>query len=394
VAGREAFLLDPQIVYLNHGSYGACPRPVFEQYQAWQCELEREPVDFLTRRLAGLLAEARAALAAYVNADPDHLVFVPNATHAVNVIARSLDLRPGDEVLATDLEYGACDLAWEYVCARARARYVRAPIPLPLARPSQVVDAVCERLGDRTRALFVSHVTSDTALVLPVEELVRRARDAGVVTIIDGAHGPGQLPLDLPRLGADVYAGNCHKWLCAPKGSGFLHVRPELQQSIDALVIGWGYGDGSTFVVRHEDQTTHDPAAYLSVPTAIEWVKENGTSERCRALTAEAQRWLIDLDGVEALSTPDFLAQMVAVRVPTNDSAALEQRLRNHAIEVPVTARKTTPLLRVSIAPYNSRLDLDRLLEALPPLLRADSERRTGRRPDSNRGRLQNGDLA
>ena len=374
---KRDFLLDPRVVYLNHGSYGACPRPVFERYQQWQKELEREPVDFLTRRLPGLLAEARASLAAYVGADADHLVFVPNATHAVNVVAWSLHLHEGDEVLATDLEYGACDLAWERICARAGATYVRAPIPLPLERPSQVVDAVSERLGERTRALFVSHVTSETALVLPVEELVRRGRDAGVVTIVDGAHAPGQLPLDLDRLGADAYAGNCHKWLCAPKGAGFLHVRAELQDAIDALVIGWGYGDGSAFVARHEDQSTRDPAAYLSVATAIEWVQRNGAGDRCRALTLDARRRLTELDGVEALSTPDFLAQMVAVQVPADDAAALERLLRTeHAIEVPVHARKTAPLLRVSVAPYNDESDLERLLEALPPLLNGDSSSR------------------
>jgi isopenicillin-N epimerase len=363
---REPFLLDPDVVYLNHGSYGACPRPVFERYQAWQRELEREPVDFLSRRLPGLLADARGALAAYVGADADDLVFVPNATHGLNAAARSLDLRPGDEVLATNLEYGACDLMWEHLCARAGARYVRAQIPLPLEQPSQVVDAVFERLSDRTRALFVSHVTSETALVLPVAELVLRGREAGVMTIVDGAHGPGQLSLDLDRLGADVYSGNCHKWLGAPKGAGFLHVRRELQDAVDALVISWGYGDDSTFVDRHERQATRDPAAYLTVPAAIEWMQRNGDGERCRALTAEAQRRLTELGGVEPLSTPEFLAQMVAVRVPTDDADALQARLRNeHAIEVPVKARKTEPLLRVSIAPYNDESDLDRLLEAL-----------------------------
>ncbi|HEV3478330.1 MAG TPA: aminotransferase class V-fold PLP-dependent enzyme [Gaiellaceae bacterium] len=368
---REPFLLDPHVVYLNHGSYGACPRPVFERYQAWQRELEREPVDFLSRRLPGLFAEARTSLASYVGADPDDLVFVPNATYAINVVAQSLDLQAGDEILTTDLEYGACDLMWQHVSARTGARYVQAPVPLPLERPAQVVDAVFERLTERTRALFVSHVTSETALVLPVAELVRRAREAGVITIVDGAHGPGQLLLDLRRLGADVYAGNCHKWLCAPKGAGFLHVRRELQDEIDALVISWGYGAESTFVTRHERQATRDPAAYLSVPAAIEWVERYGESERCRALTVEAQRRLTELPGVEPLCPAEFLAQMVAVRVPTNDADALESRLRQeHGIEVPVKARETEPLLRVSIAPYNDESDLDRLLEALPPLLR------------------------
>jgi len=232
---RELFLLDPDVVYLNHGSFGACPRPVFERYQAWQRELEWEPVDFISNRLNGLLADARAALAAFIGADADDLTFVPNATTGVNMAARALGLRPGDEVLTTDLEYGACDYAWEHVCAQAGARYVRAEIPLPLG---DACEALFARRTDRTRAVFVSHITSDTGLLLPVEEIVTRARSHGLTTIVDGAHTPGHVDLDLAALGADFYAGNCHKWLCAPKGSGFLHVRDEWQERIDGTVEG------------------------------------------------------------------------------------------------------------------------------------------------------------
>ena len=206
---KELFLLDPDVVYLNHGSFGACPRPVFERYQAWQRELEREPVDFIARRLPGLLADARAALADYVGAQPDDLTFVQNATTGVNMAARALGLKPGDEVLTTDLEYGACDYTWEHVCARTGARYVRAEIPLPL---DDVTTALFARHTERTRAVYVSHITSDTGLLLPVEEIVARARAEGLVAIVDGAHGPGHVDLDLTALGADFYAGNCHKW--------------------------------------------------------------------------------------------------------------------------------------------------------------------------------------
>ena len=204
---RDEFLLDPDVVFLNHGSFGACPRPVFERYQAWQRELEREPVDFIARRLPELLAEARAALAAYVGAAPGDLTFVQNATTGVNIAARSLDLRPGDEILATGLEYGACDLAWKWLCERTGARYVRAGVPLPA---SDVLDRLFALQSERTRVVFVSHVTSETALRLPVEEIVARARAEGFVTIVDGAHAPGHEPLDLEALGADFYAGNCH----------------------------------------------------------------------------------------------------------------------------------------------------------------------------------------
>jgi isopenicillin-N epimerase len=200
------------VTFLNHGSFGACPWPVLERYQQWQLELERQPVLFLARRLEELLAEARAALGAYVGADPDNLVFVPNATAGVNVAAWSIGLEAGDEVLSTDLEYGALDLTWEHVCGQLGARYVRKPIRLPVENADDVVDAVWTGVGARTRVLFLSHHTSGTALTLPVAELCRRARERGILTVVDGAHVPGHLPLDLRALHADFYAGNCHKW--------------------------------------------------------------------------------------------------------------------------------------------------------------------------------------
>jgi isopenicillin-N epimerase len=206
---RDEFLLDPDIVFLNHGSFGACPRAVLERYQAWQVELERRPVEFLGRRLDGLLAAAREALGAYVNADPDDLVFVQNATAGVNLAAWALDLQPGDEVLTTTLEYGGLNLAWEHICSHAPARYVRMPVTLPL---HDAVDEVWSGVTDRTRALFLSHVTSETAVRLPIEELCTRARERGIATILDGAHVPGHVPLDLRALDVDYYAGNCHNW--------------------------------------------------------------------------------------------------------------------------------------------------------------------------------------
>jgi isopenicillin-N epimerase len=219
-------LLDPEVVFLNHGSFGACPRPVFERYQAWQRELERQPVEFLARRVDDLLTEARAQLGEYLGADVHDLVFVPNATSGVNLAARALRLKPGDEVLATQLEYGACDLTWEHVCAGAGARYVRAPFELPIRSGDDLVDALFACVTERTRAVSISHVTSETAVVLPLAEIVARARATELTTIVDGAHAPGHVPVDLGMLDADFYSGNCHEWMCAPKGAGFLYVRP------------------------------------------------------------------------------------------------------------------------------------------------------------------------
>ena len=364
---RREFLLDPEIAFLNHGSFGACPRPVFERYQAWQRELEREPVDFIDRRLPGLLENARIALAAYLGCAAHDLAFVQNATTAVNLAARSLDLREGDEVLATDLEYGACDLAWEWVCGRTGARYIRAPIPLPLDDPTALVDALFAAVSERTKAVFVSHISSTTGLVLPVNEIVGRARALDLVTIVDGAHAPGQVPVDLAALGADFYAGNAHKWLCAPKGAGFLHVRPERQESVDAAVVSWGYREGHTFAERIERQGTRDPSAWLAVPDAIEFQAERDWDEvrdRSRRLAREARRDLCDLLGTGPLAPDSMLAQMAAVRLPRAAPDLSERLFEWHRIEIPA-GHDGSDLLRLSVAGYTIRAEIDRLLAAL-----------------------------
>jgi isopenicillin-N epimerase len=369
---RGEFLLDPDVTFLNHGSFGACPRAVFGRYQEWQLELERQPVLFLARRVGELLAESRAALGEYVGADADDLVFVPNATAAVNVAARATMLEPGDEVLSTDLEYGALDLTWARVCGDAGARYVRAHVELPIASAEDVVEAVWSRVGPHTRLLFLSHHTSTTALTLPVKELCARARERGIRSIVDGAHAPGHLPLDLRALGADYYAGNCHKWLGAPKGAGFLHVRPELQRDVHPLVISWGYeGDDPSFLERHEKQGTRDPSAYLTVPAAIAWQREHqwdAVRERCHALARRARNEL----GLEPLApdSSDFYRQMIALRLPDDAPADLQERLYDeHRIEIPAFERGGLRLLRASFHGYNDAVDLERLRAALSELL-------------------------
>ena len=379
---RREFLLDPEVTFLNHGSFGACPRPVFERYQAWQRELEAEPVRFIAHRLTDLLAEARAVLGDYLGAAADDLTFVPNATTGVNIAARALDLRPGDEVLTTDLEYGASDLAWQWVCARAGAHYVRAATPSPLAGPEDVLEALRSHCSDRTRAVFVSHVTSETAVVLPVAEIVAWGHGEGLVTIVDGAHAPAQVPVDLAALGADFYAGNCHKWLCAPKGSGFLHVRPEHQERVDGAIVSWGYRQDPTFVSRTELQGTRDPAAYLTVPDAIRFQAERRWDEiaaRCRALAREARRELSALLGTEPLAPESMLAQMATVRLPRPDPGLADRLFEAYRIEIPVM-RPGHELLRLSVAAYTTRGDVDRLLSALARELDAEHRQQDDQR--------------
>jgi isopenicillin-N epimerase len=369
---RDEFLLDPSVTFLNHGSFGACTRSVFERYQAWQLELERQPVLFLGRRIDGLLAEARTALGAYVGADPEDIVFVPNATTGVNCAAWAVGLQPEDEVLTTDLEYGALDLTWEHVCGDFGARYVRTPIRLPVTSSEELVEAVWAGVGPRTRVLFISHHTSSTALTLPVAELCARARDAGVRTVVDGAHVPGHLPLDLRTLDVDYYAANCHKWLGAPKGAGFLYVRPELQRDIHPLVFSWGYeGDDPSFLSRHEKQGTRDPSAYLTVPVAIEWQREHdwdAVRKRCHELARRARNEL----GLEPVApdSSEFFRQMVTLRLPSDVRPNLQELLYDdHRIEIPVTERGEERFIRASFQGYNDDEDLRRLQNALAALL-------------------------
>jgi isopenicillin-N epimerase len=363
---REEFLLDPGVVFLNHGSFGACPRPVFERYQAWQLELEREPVDFIMRRLDGLLAEARGVLGAYVGADPDDLAFVQNATTGVNIAARSLDLQPGEEVLATGLEYGACDLAWEAICARTGAHYVRAETPLPVG---DVVEQLFAQKTVRTRVVYASHITSETGIRLPIEQIVARGRAEGLVTIVDGAHAPAHVPLDLAALGADFYAGNCHKWLCAPKGAGFLHVRAEWQERVDGPIVSWGYEQPATFISRTERQGTRDAAAYLSVPEAIAFQRAHDVREKCVALAREARGELCALLGTEPLGPDEAIRQMATVQLPVADTDLSRRLFDEHRIEIPTMGPRRDDLLRVSIAAYTVWDDVERLLEALPSAL-------------------------
>jgi isopenicillin-N epimerase len=347
---KDQFLLDPDVVFLNHGSFGACPRPVFEAYQRYQRELERQPVEFLAleRRLPALLDEARVALAGHVGASADNLAFATNATSAVNATVRSLELGPGDEVLMGDDEYGGMELLWEYVSRSTGVRIVR-----------RAFDDIVP--GERTKVVFCSHIEWTSGRVNDVAELCRRAREAGVLSIVDGAHAPGQIELDLESLGADVYAGNCHKWLCAPKGSGFLHARPGAQRLIDPLVVSWDWGDGAAFHELHRWQGTRDPSALLAVRDAVDFQAARdwpGVRERCHALLAAAPL------GLEPL-TDDYV-QMRGFRVEHDDPPALKQRLYDdHRIEVPIFETRHGWVLRVSVQAYNDRSDLEALASAL-----------------------------
>ncbi len=386
---HDLFLLRPDVVFLNHGSFGACPRPVFEVYQQWQLELERQPVEFLGRRFAGLLAEARAALGAIVGAQGDDLVYVPNATTGLNAVARSLPLGPGDEVLGTDHEYGALDRTWRFVCAKRGARYINQPVPLPVHSAEEVVEAIWAGVSARTRVLYLSHLSSPTALIFPVQALIRRAREAGLITVVDGAHVPGQIALDLEALGVDFYSGNCHKWLCSAKGSAFLYARREVQHLLEPLVVSWGWQpekttllslDGtdrppSPFILQQEWQGTRDVAAYLSVPAAIQFQAQHNwprVREQCHELLRYARQTIGDLTGLEQIcpDSPEWYSQMATIPLPACDADGLKRRLYDeYRVEVPIIEWGGRQFVRVSVQGYNTGEDVEVLVSALVALL-------------------------
>ena len=367
----EQYLLDPDIVYLNHGSFGAVPRPVFESYRRWQKELEANPVNFLGRRAPDLLARSREKLGAFINAAPDDLIFVPNVTYALNIVARSLHLKEGDVVLATDHEYGAIDRTWRFNCEKNGARLINQPVTVPVADPAAVVEQIWTGVNERTKVISVSHVTSPSALILPVAEICRRAREAGIISVVDGAHAPGQLELDMEEIGADFYGGNCHKWLSSARGAGFLYARPERQALLEPLVVSHGWDRNEPGESKYQDYFTWvgtiDPAAYLSVPAAIDFQEQNNWPQvrrACRQLLQESEQRILELSGLPPISPPTMWEQMRVVLLP-GKVEAYQGLWEEDRIIVPIGQHGGQPGVRISVQAYNSPADLDTLIQAL-----------------------------
>lgn len=378
---KAQFLLDPDVVFLNHGSFGATPRPVFSAYQEWQRRLERQPVQFIDKELPGHLANARQILGNYINAAPDDVVYVPNATFALNVVARSLDLGPNDEVLTSNHEYGACCHVWQFLSRKRGFTYKQQPISFPAESNEAIVNELWNGVTPHTRVIFLSHITSPTALRLPVEAICRRARELGILTIVDGAHAPGQIRVDMESIGADFYFGNAHKWLCSPKGAGFLFARPEKQQVVEPLIVGWGWGENRTFSFGSDYLDylqwlgTNDLAAYLAVPAAIEFQETNDwptVRQACHRLLQEAICRVNELTGMAPCYPDDsYFQQMAVARLPALDSLSeFKQRLYDDfRVEIPCIQWQNQQFIRLSIQGYNTEQDIDALLRALRTLL-------------------------
>jgi isopenicillin-N epimerase len=382
------WLLDPKIAFLNHGSFGSCPRPVLEFQRELRERLERQPVQFFVREMEGRLDEARAALAAFVGARVDNLVFVPNATTGVNTVLRSLRYERGDELLVANHEYNACRNALNFAAEREGLGVAVAEVPFPLRHADEIVQAVLGAVTSRTRLALLDHVTSQTGLVFPIERLVRELSVRGIDTLVDGAHAPGMVPLDLERLGAAYYTGNCHKWLCAPKTSALLYVRPDRQQLIRPLTISHGANsprvDRSRFLIEFGWMGTSDPTPCLSVPEALRFVGSllpggwPDVMRRNRELALAGRQALCQALNID-LPCPDELIGSLA-SVPITDGAGeqppksplyldpLQDRLlAKQGIEVPIIPWPAAPrrLLRISAQLYNSLPQYHRLAAAL-----------------------------
>jgi isopenicillin-N epimerase len=381
------------VVFLNHGSFGACPRVVLEHQREFRERMEWRPVQFLHRELEGLLETARGALAQFLGAEPSNLVFVANATEGVNTVLRSLEFKPRDELLVTDQEYNACRNALNFTAARAGATVTVAEIPFPLKSPDDAVEAVLRRAWPRTRLALLDHVTSQTGMVLPIARLVKELAARGIDTLVDGAHAPGMVPLNMREIGAAYYTGNCHKWLCAPKTAGFLHVRADLQKSIHPLSISHGANspraDRSRFELEFAWTGTLDPSARLCVAESLRYLGSllpDGWAEimaRNRELALAARDVLCRALRIEAPCPDECIGSLAAVPLPDTPSSEkpvpplyldpLQNRLyEKHGIEVPILYWPGYPkrLLRISAQLYNSLPQYELLAEALRKELR------------------------
>jgi isopenicillin-N epimerase len=374
--------LDPAITFLNHGSFGACPLPVLEVQQQLRQRLERQPLQFFGRDFEALLDQARNRLAGFVGADSLDLVFVPNATTGVNAVLRSLIFTPDDELLTTNQEYNACRNALHFVAERSGATIAVADVPYPIASPQQVIDSVLNAVTSKTRLVLLDHVTSQTGLVLPIAELIGALRDRGIDTLIDGAHAPGMVPLNLKTLGATYYTGNCHKWVSAPKGAAFLYVQRDKQSEIRPLTISHGANsprrDRSRFQLEFDWMGTDDPTAYLCVPEAIQFMgsllpggwMELMANNRAKAIAA--RNVLCTMLDVPPPCPETMLGSLATVPLPDGSYIELQDALlEKYQIEVPIVPfpAPSHRLVRISAQIYNTLEQYEYLGQALLALL-------------------------
>lgn len=376
---KSVFLLDNNITFLNHGSFGACPKPVFEEFQRLQLELEQEPVHFIQKKLPIYLKEAKKPLAKFIGCNEEDFFFTPNPTFAVNTIMRSLNLQKGDEILTTNHEYGAMDRTWNFYCKKSGAKYIRQEISLPIISKEQILEEFWKGYNSNTKVIFLNQISSSTALIFPVKEICDKAQQLGLITIVDGAHVPGHIDLNISELNPDFYTGTLHKWMLAPKGSSFLYVKKEFQVDIDPLVVSWGYESlapsESQFLDYHEYQGTNDHSAYLCTPKVIDFLEGNNWKEKskaCRNIVLANYQRFCDLVGTQPICpiSEEFLGQMASIHVRTEKPMELKELLYSkYKIQIPIMPLNDKIYMRYSINVYNSQEDLDILYRAITDII-------------------------
>ena len=370
---KPLFSLDPSVTFLNHGSFGACPKVVFDTLIKFQKKLEFEPVKFLAHDIYHYLKKSREALAKYINCDSEDIAFFPNPSTALNTLIRSLDLKQGDEVLTTNHEYGALDRTWGFISKKRGSKYVKIDIDIPFVDKQKFIDCFKKAINKHTKVIFLSHITSATSLIFPVKEIIELAKKNNILTIIDGAHVPAHIDLDIRKLDPDFYCGACHKWMCSPKGVAFLYVKEEFQQMIEPLVVSWGYEaenpSHSQFLDYMQWQGTNDISAYLTVPDTIKFLENHNWKEKaasCKELNLWAKNEISSQLNIKALGTDDFLGQMTTFSFPLVDT--IEQQMefyKKYKIQLPFIKWNEQTFFRISSQVYNSKEDFIYLIESL-----------------------------
>ena len=370
---KSQFMLDPGITHLNHGSYGSSPKPIFDSLIKWQKKLEFNPTKHLGYDIYNYLEQSRIALSDYVHCDKDDIAFFPNPSTALNTVIKSLDLMPEDEILSTNHEYGALDKTWNYISKKTGIKYIQTPISLPLTSKKEFIDAILKNITKNTKIIFLSHITSSTGLIFPVEEICKIAKQKNIISIIDGAHVPGHIDLNIRDLNPDVYTGACHKWMCSPKGTAFLYVKRKLQDIIEPLVISWGYESDepghSQFLDYLQWQGTNDLSSYLTIPDTIDFLEKNNwknVARKCRELNIWARKEINQLLKIEPISDDKFLGQMSSIPIKSKD--ILQDQIDfyiKYKIQIPFIKWNNREFFRISIQAYNSKEDIIKLLDAL-----------------------------
>ena len=370
---KKSFMLDPEIIHLNHGSFGATPKPIFDSLISWQKKLEYNPTKHLGLDIFTQLDISRDYLAQYINCHKDDIVFFPNPSTALNTVIRSLPLKKDDEILTTNHEYGALDKTWNFICKKTGAKCIRQSISIPLLSKNDFIKSFKSGITEKTKVIFFSHITSSTGLIFPAKEICKIAKEKNILCIIDGAHVPGHIDLDIKKLDPDIYTGACHKWMCSPKGTAFLYVKKEFQEIMEPLVVSWGYESDtpshSQFLDYMQWQGTNDISSYLTIPDTIKFLDENNwqqVSKECKKINRWARKEINQLLKKEPISNDDFIGQMSSIPMDSND--IIQDQIEfyvKYKIQIPFIKWNDKEFFRISIQVYNSKEDVFKLLEAL-----------------------------